>query len=140
FEDLERCSCIMRFRPSIASMSRLSRKSIPGRCGSPPARRRRHASFVQAHVEERGAATAEIRGSLTKPPRPFLTGCVQSPEKAREKTKLPMAPGSETAEAAATSTTSRGVRRRLMTRALLRHVPDDADSRRNLFHFEQEMA
>ena len=35
---------------------------------------------------------------------------------------------------------SRAARRRLITRALLSHLPDSADPRRNLFHFEQEMA
>ena len=46
-------------------------------------------------------------------------------------------------EAIATSppeTTSRAARRRLITRALLRNLPEDSDPRRNLFHFEQEMA
>lgn len=35
---------------------------------------------------------------------------------------------------------SRAARRRLITRALLRNLPEDSEPRRNLFHFEQEMA
>lgn len=37
-------------------------------------------------------------------------------------------------------TASPGVRRRLITRALLSNLPEDSDPKRNLFHFEQEMA
>ncbi len=51
-----------------------------------------------------------------------------------------MASGKEAAAASAPATTSRGVRRRLITRALLRNLPEASDPRRNLFHFEQEMA
>ena len=36
--------------------------------------------------------------------------------------------------------TSRAARRRLITRALLRNLPEGSDPRRSLFHFEQEMA
>jgi two-component system cell cycle sensor histidine kinase PleC len=35
---------------------------------------------------------------------------------------------------------SRAARRRLITRALLSHLPETRDPRRNLFHFDQEMA
>ena len=35
---------------------------------------------------------------------------------------------------------SHAVRRRLITRALLSNLPENSDPRRNLFHFEQEMA
>ena len=35
---------------------------------------------------------------------------------------------------------SHAARRRLITRALLSNLPEDSDPRRNLFHFEQEMA
>ena len=37
-------------------------------------------------------------------------------------------------------TATHGIRRRLITRALLQNLPEDSDPRRNLFHFEQEMA
>jgi two-component system, cell cycle sensor histidine kinase PleC len=37
-------------------------------------------------------------------------------------------------------TASPAVRRRLITRALLRHLPETSDPRRKLFHFDQEMA
>ncbi|HEX9906422.1 MAG TPA: HAMP domain-containing sensor histidine kinase [Propylenella sp.] len=46
----------------------------------------------------------------------------------------------ETGAAAAPEPASRAARRRLITRALLRHLPDSADPRRNLFQFEEEMA
>ena len=51
-----------------------------------------------------------------------------------------MASGKEAVAASASATTSRAARRRLITRALLRNLPEDSDPRRNLFHFEQEMA
>jgi two-component system cell cycle sensor histidine kinase PleC len=42
--------------------------------------------------------------------------------------------------AASPEPASRAARRRLITRALLRHAPAASDPGRNLFHFEQEMA
>lgn len=51
-----------------------------------------------------------------------------------------MVPATEAIHTSTTETTSRAARRRLITRALLRNLPEDSAPRRNLFHFEQEMA
>jgi two-component system cell cycle sensor histidine kinase PleC len=51
-----------------------------------------------------------------------------------------MLPDTEALPESPTQTTSRAARRRLITRALLRNVPETSDPRRTLFHFEQEMA
>jgi two-component system, cell cycle sensor histidine kinase PleC len=51
-----------------------------------------------------------------------------------------MAPETETVSASPSGPPSRAARRRLITRALLRDLPENADPRRNLFHFDQEMA
>jgi two-component system cell cycle sensor histidine kinase PleC len=42
--------------------------------------------------------------------------------------------------ASAAETESHAARRRLITRGLLGHLPEDSDPRRSLFHFDQEMA
>ena len=46
----------------------------------------------------------------------------------------------EAVAASASVPESRAARRRLITRALLGNLPENSDPRRNLFHFEQEMA
>ncbi|MGH6926305.1 MAG: sensor histidine kinase [Propylenella sp.] len=51
-----------------------------------------------------------------------------------------MASVSEAVSASPSESESPAARRRLITRALLRHLPVNSDPRRNLFHFDQEMA
>ena len=51
-----------------------------------------------------------------------------------------MASSSEAVSASPPETESHAVRRRLIMRALLGHLPANSDPRRNLFHFDQEMA
>jgi two-component system, cell cycle sensor histidine kinase PleC len=46
----------------------------------------------------------------------------------------------EAVVASASVPESRAARRRMIMRALLSHLPENSDPRRNLFHFEQEMA
>ena len=50
-----------------------------------------------------------------------------------------MASVTEAISASPPKTESRGARRRLITRALLGHLPANSDPRRNLFYFDQEM-
>ena len=51
-----------------------------------------------------------------------------------------MVANEEAVAAPASVPESHAARRRMITRALLGHLPENSDPRRNLFHFEQEMA
>jgi two-component system cell cycle sensor histidine kinase PleC len=65
---------------------------------------------------------------------------MQSVEKANEKAAEPMVSEAEAPQDSSSKNASPAARRRILTRALFRNLPESKNPRVNLFHFGQEMA